>query len=190
MKASFWIASITLICLVIASMFHWPDAIGPKAISLAAALLAGLVGLEICCHRSSRSNRAVFGLLALAAIGPCGALWTAAVVLPSMDESRSWRAVAEAIDERRGPRDAVANYRLRPYVDYYVRQGVVNFRKPDDLTSLVRQYEAVWCAVRPRHLNDLRRFFHVRCDLHATYPSPKGQVQVVRLQPFPQRMPY
>jgi 4-amino-4-deoxy-L-arabinose transferase-like glycosyltransferase len=120
----------------------------------------------------------------LASVAPCVQLFIILTLMPSLDPSLSWRAVAAAIHEAQSSGEPVVAYGMRPFAAYYLHGDVTWFRKQHSLSEFLQQKGAIWCATRLEELDEIKRCCVVDDRADGRYPSPSGAVVLVRLRPL------
>ena len=148
----------------------------------AVLVLLAIVGWASMRTASQRGLLWTFGTLA--AVTPCGLLFMAIEVMPSLDSGHSWRAVADAMATVQESGEPVVTYGLRPFAAYYLNQDVTWFKKQNSLGEFVQQCGSVWCATREDELGEIERYCVVEHDRSRWYPSPSGLIMLVHLRPL------
>lgn len=148
----------------------------------AALVLLAIVGWAGMRAASHHSLMWTFGTLA--AVAPCGLLFMAVEVMPTLDSGQSWRAVADAMATVQDSGEPVVTYGLRPFAAYYLNQDVTWFKKQNSLGEFVQRRGSVWCATHKNELNEIERSCVVEHDRSWWYPSPSGPIVLVHLRPL------
>ncbi len=141
----------------------------------------GLFGSFSLLAGDDRRLRLAFGTLA--AVAPCGQLFLTLAIMPRIDGTQSWRAVAESLAEGRQLGEPVAACGMRPYFAYYLNGEIASFPRPESLASFVQTRGPVWCAMYEKELKKISRYCVVDDASIGKLPGQVEPIYVVRVEP-------
>jgi hypothetical protein len=156
----------------------------PPTLCFGGSVLVLLAVLGWASMRTASRRGLAWTFATVAAVAPCGLIFMAIEVMPTLDSGQSWRAVADAIATVQDSGQPVVTYGLRPFAAYYLNQDVTWFKKQNSLGEFVAQRGSVWCVTREHELNEIERLCAVEHDPAWWYPSPSGPVLLLHLRPF------
>jgi hypothetical protein len=141
--------------------------------------IVGWASMRTVSHRSL-----MWTFATLSTVTPCGILFMAIKVMPTLDAGQSWRAVADALATVQDSGEPVVAYGLRPFAAYYLNDDVTWFKKHNSLGDFVERSGSVWCATYEDELSEIERCCVVEHDPAWWYPSPSGPILLVHLRPL------